>query len=124
MNYISTDKAPQAIGPYSQAVSYNDLIFTSGQIALKSDGSMCENDIKVQTKQVLQNLKAVLIEGGSDVQKVLKTTIFLKSMSDFAVVNEIYGEFFGSHKPARSTVEVASLPKNALVEIEVVALKK
>ncbi len=123
MKYIATNKAPQAIGPYSQGLSFGELIFTSGQIALKPDGSMCEDDIEVQTRQVLQNLSEVLQEGESSLDRVLKTTIFLSDMGDFARVNDIYAEFFGSHKPARSTVAVKSLPKNALVEIEAVAVK-
>jgi 2-iminobutanoate/2-iminopropanoate deaminase len=100
------------------------MVFTSGQIALTPGGVMLENDIRVQTKQVLANLKEVLQEAGSSLESVVKTTIFLESMDDFAVVNEIYAEAFGSHKPARSTVAVKTLPRNALVEIDAVALVK
>ena len=122
MKFVQTYKAPSAIGPYSQAVIANGMVFTSGQIALTPEGVMLENDVTVQTKQVLKNLKAVLEEAGASMQSVIKTTIFLDSMDDFATVNEIYAEAFGSHKPARSTVAVKTLPKNALVEIDAVAL--
>ena len=98
------------------------MVFTSGQIALTPEGVMLENDIVIQTNQVLKNLKAVLEEAGSSMDSVIKTTIFLASMDDFTAVNEIYAEAFGSHKPARSTVAVKTLPKNALVEIDAVAL--
>jgi 2-iminobutanoate/2-iminopropanoate deaminase len=124
MKFVQTNKAPSAIGPYSQAVVANGMVFTSGQIALTPEGVMLENDVSVQTKQVLKNLSAVLEEAGSSLGNVIKTTIFLDSMDDFAVVNEIYAEAFGSHKPARSTVAVKTLPKNALVEIDAVALVK
>jgi 2-iminobutanoate/2-iminopropanoate deaminase len=124
MKFVQTNKAPSAIGPYSQAVVANGMVFTSGQIALTPEGVMLENDVVVQTKQVLKNLSAVLEEAGSSLDAVIKTTIFLDSMDDFAVVNEIYAEAFGAHKPARSTVAVKTLPKNALVEIDAVALVK
>ncbi len=124
MTYVQTNKAPSAIGPYSQAVVANGMVFTSGQIALTPEGVMLENDVVVQTKQVLKNLQAVLEEAGSSMGEVIKTTIFLDSMDDFVVVNEIYAEAFGDHKPARSTVAVKTLPKNALVEIDAVALVK
>ncbi|MBV5278370.1 MAG: RidA family protein [Campylobacteraceae bacterium] len=123
MNYISTCKAPSAIGPYSQAIGIGEFIFTSGQIALKPNGEFLEGDIVAQTTQVLQNLSAVLEESGSSLQKVLKTTIFLANMEDFAKVNEVYGAYFGAHKPARSTVGVGSLPRKALVEIEAIATR-
>jgi 2-iminobutanoate/2-iminopropanoate deaminase len=122
VKYVQTDKAPQAIGPYSQAVKVNGMVYTSGQIALTPEGQMCENDVVVQTKQVLKNLTAVLEAAGSGLDKVIKTTIFLDSMDDFVTVNEIYAEAFGDHKPARSTVAVKTLPKNALVEIDAIAL--
>ncbi|MDQ1267923.1 MAG: 2-iminobutanoate/2-iminopropanoate deaminase [Campylobacterota bacterium] len=124
MKFVQTNKAPSAIGPYSQAVVANGMVFTSGQIALTPEGVMLESDIALQTKQVLQNLQAVLEEAGSSMGGVIKTTIFLASMDDFAAVNEIYAEAFGSHKPARSTVAVKTLPKNALVEIDAIALVK
>jgi 2-iminobutanoate/2-iminopropanoate deaminase len=121
MNIISTLHAPQAIGPYSQAVEVNGMIYTSGQIGLMPDGQMAGNGIISQTNQVIKNLKAVLEAGGSSMNNVIKTTIFLADMDDFVTVNEIYAEYFGDHKPARSTVAVKSLPKNALVEIECIA---
>jgi 2-iminobutanoate/2-iminopropanoate deaminase len=124
MKFVQTNKAPAAIGPYSQAIVANGMVFTSGQIALTPEGVMLKNDVVVQTKQVLKNLTAVLEEAGSSLDAVIKTTIFLDSMDDFAVVNEIYAEAFGTHKPARSTVAVKTLPKNALVEIDAVALVK
>lgn len=124
MKFIQTDKAPSAIGPYSQAVVVEGMVYTSGQIALLPDG--CEDVLKdgiaPQAKQVMANLKAVLEEAGSSMDKVVKTTIFLASMDDFILVNGIYEEAFGSHKPVRSTVAVKTLPKNALVEIDAVAL--
>ena len=124
MKYVHTDEAPAAIGPYSQAVVANGMVYTSGQIALTTDGIMLENDVVIQTKQVLKNLEAVLLEAGSSMSEVVKTTIFLDSMDDFAVVNDIYAEAFGNHKPARATVAVKTLPKNALVEIDAIALVK
>jgi len=124
MKFVQTNKAPSAIGPYSQAVVVNGMVFTSGQIALTPEGVMLEDDVVVQTKQVLTNLKAVLEEAGSSMNDVVKTTIFIASMDDFVAVNEVYEEAFGSHKPARSTVAVKTLPKNALVEIDAVALVK
>ena len=124
MKLIKTNKAPSAIGPYSQAVVANGMVFTSGQIALKADGddAILSQDVIAQSKQVLQNLDEVLKEFESSMSKVIKTTIFLASMDDFAVVNGIYEEAFGTHKPARATVAVKTLPKNALVEIDAVAL--
>lgn len=123
MKIIATCKAPQAIGPYSQAIGIENMIFTSGQIALLADGSFLEGDVSAQTHQVLKNLQAVLEEGGSSFSKVLKTTIFLANMEDFQAVNAVYGEYFSTHKPARSTVAVKCLPKNALIEIEAIAIK-
>jgi len=124
MKFVQTKNAPSAIGPYSQAVVLNGMVYTSGQIALTPDGQMLEDDVILQTKQVLKNLEAVLVEAGSSLQNVVKTTIFIADMDDFATINEIYAEAFGSHKPARSTVAVKTLPKNALVEIDAVALIK
>lgn len=126
MEFVQTSKAPSAIGPYSQAVVSNGMVYTSGQIALKADGSdeFLSEGVEVQAVQVLKNLEAVLQEAGSDLNQVIKTTIFLADMGDFANVNEIYEEAFGDHKPARSTVAVKTLPKNALVEIDAVALVK
>ncbi|MDD5406741.1 MAG: RidA family protein [Sulfurovaceae bacterium] len=122
MNIISTQNAPQAIGPYSQAIEVNGMIYTSGQIGLMPNGEMAGNGIISQTNQVLKNLKAVLETGGSSLDNVVKTTIFLADMDDFVAVNEIYAEYFGTHKPARSTVAAKTLPKNALVEIECIAV--
>jgi len=126
MKFVQTDKAPSAIGPYSQATVVNSMVYTSGQIALKPDGSdeLLSESVEVQAVQVLRNLEAVLEAAESSMGSVIKTTIFLANMDDFAAVNEIYEEAFGSHKPARSTVAVKTLPKNALVEIDAVALIK
>lgn len=124
MKMIHTDLAPAAIGPYSQGVLVNNLFFSSGQIPLRADGTLVIGDIKEQTRQVFQNLNAVLTAAGASFDTVVKATVFIKNMDDFAAVNEVYGEYFSTHKPARSTVEVARLPKDALVEIEVTALVK
>ncbi|MCI5968435.1 RidA family protein [Helicobacter sp.] len=121
MEIIATQNAPQAIGPYSQAVRANGMLYTSGQIGLTPQGELL-GDISVQTRQVLNNLKEVLRAGNSSMDRVIKTTIFLSDMEDFGIVNTIYAEFFGEHKPARSTVAVKTLPKNALIEIECIAL--
>ncbi|NIO10592.1 MAG: reactive intermediate/imine deaminase [Deltaproteobacteria bacterium] len=120
---VNTDAAPKAIGPYVQAIKTNGFLYTSGQIALDpKTGELIQGDIIVQTRQALTNLKAVLEAGGSSLDRVIKATIFLKSMGDFATVNKIYEEFLGDSKPARSTVAVADLPKGALVEIDFIAL--
>ncbi len=118
---ISTDKAPAAIGPYSQAIQLGSLLFTSGQIPLDASGQLVEGGIEEQTHQVFANLKAVLEAAGATLQDVIKATVFMKDMNQFAIVNEIYASQFGDHKPARSTVEVARLPKDVFVEIEVIA---
>lgn len=122
MQKVQTSNAPAAIGPYSQAMIANGMVFTSGQIALTPAGEMIDGDVKAQCVQVLANLKAVLEAAGSSLNKVVKTTIFLDNMDDFAAVNELYAAAFGDHKPARSTVAVKTLPKNALVEIDAIAL--
>ena len=122
MQVVSTPNAPQAIGPYSQAIKTGGMIYTSGQVALRADGNFNDGDITAQTTQVFENLTAVLKEAGSGLDKVLKTTVFLSDMDNFAPMNEVYAKFFGEHKPARSTVAVKTLPKNALVEIECIAL--
>ena len=119
---ISTGNAPQAIGPYSQAVSANGFIYVSGQIPFTPDGKLVADDIKSQTAQSLKNLSAILKEAGSSLEKVIKVNIFLKDMNDFAVINDVYAEYFTSNYPARAAVEVARLPKDVLVEIECVAL--
>ena len=121
MRNINTKNAPQAIGPYSQAIAVDGLVYTSGQIAITPEGVMLQGSVEEQTHQVLKNLSAVLGEAGSSLQDVIKTTIFLSDMSDFDRVNEVYTIYFKEHKPARSTVAVKSLPKNALVEIECIA---
>ena len=122
---ISTTQAPRAIGPYSQAVRVGDLLFTSGQVALDpATGALVAGGIREQTKRVLDNLAAVLEEADLDMANVVKTTVYLKNMADFAAMNEIYAQYFapeGVVPPARSTVEVARLPKDALVEIDVIA---
>lgn len=126
MKLVHTDKAPSAIGPYSQAVIANGMVYTSGQIALTPEGSdeLLGEGVIVQAVRVMKNLEAVLVEAGSSLDDVIKTTIFLADMGDFSVVNEVYEEAFGSHKPARATVAVKTLPKNALVEIDAIALLK
>lgn len=122
MNYVQTNKAPAAIGPYSQAVVHAGLVYTSGQIALTPEGVMLGDDLELQTHQVLKNLSEVLQEAGSSLGAVIKTTIFLADMDSFVAVNEIYESYFGDHKPARATVAVKTLPKNALVEIDAIAV--
>ena len=122
MKFISTKEAPEAIGPYSQAVEVNGLIYTSGQIALNEKGEMVADDIENQTHQVMKNLFYVLEAAGAHFNDVIKTTIFLADMNDFEVVNKVYAHYFGTHKPVRSTVAVKTLPKNALVEIDCIAL--
>ena len=121
MNYVATDKAAAAIGPYSQGVVSGGILYSSGQIPLTASGELVEGTIADQTHQVFSNLKAVLGEAGSSLGDVIKTTVFIKDMNDFAELNEIYAAYFGDHKPARSTVEVARLPKDVKVEIEVIA---
>jgi|SRR5208337_543866 len=122
---IFTDKAPKAIGPYSQAIRTESMVFTAGQAGLDpATGELVEGGIEAQTRQVLTNLKHVLEASDSDLNYVVKTTVFLKDMNDFAKMNTIYGEFFSQNPPARSTIAAAALPKNALVEIEVIALLK
>jgi 2-iminobutanoate/2-iminopropanoate deaminase len=124
---VSTENAPAAIGPYSQAIEIGEMIYTSGQVALDpKTGQIVDGGIREQTVRVLENLKAVLAAVRSDLQKVVKTTVYLKNMGDFAAMNEVYATYLakdGWVAPARSTVEVARLPKDALVEIEVIALR-
>lgn len=120
---IATDQAPKAIGPYSQAIRAAGLIFTSGQVALDpATQQVVAGDVAAQTDRVLKNLSAVLQASGSNIEKVLRCTVFLKNMGDFAAMNEVYGRYFTQAPPARSTVEVARLPKDVLVEIDVIAL--
>ncbi|MFA5829100.1 MAG: RidA family protein [Candidatus Gracilibacteria bacterium] len=121
MEIVATTNAPAAIGPYSQAIKANGFVFCSGQIPLRADGTLVSGGIVEQTEQVLSNLKAVLEAAGSGLGKVVKTTVFLANMADFAAMNEVYGRFFGENKPARATVQVARLPKDVLVEIDCIA---
>ena len=122
-NIINTKNAPAAIGPYSQAVKVGNLIYTSGQLAINSvTGEFLNDDIKKATAQSLDNVKAILEEAGSSLDKVIKTVVFLKNMNDFAPMNEIYSQYFTENPPARSCIEVGKLPKDAIVEIEVIAI--
>lgn len=118
---VVTTAAPAAIGPYSQATVSGQVVYTSGQIPLLPDGSLLEGDVEAQARQVLENLKAVLTAAGSGLERVLKTTVFLKDMDDFAAMNAVYTEYFSEPYPARSTVQVGRLPKDVRVEIEAVA---
>ncbi|MFR5859343.1 MAG: RidA family protein [Clostridia bacterium] len=119
---VATDKAPAAIGPYAQANIIGDLVITSGQIPIDpATGNLVEGDIEAQTKQVFENLKAVLEAAGSGLDKIVKTTCFMDNMNDFAKMNEVYASFFSGDYPSRSAVEVAKLPKGALIEIEAIA---
>jgi len=120
---LSTSAAPGAIGPYSQGVVIGDVIYTSGQLGLVPETGQFAEGVEAQTAQALHNVKAILEAAGSGLDKVVKTTVFLKDMNDFVKVNEVYGSFFTEPYPARSAVEVARLPKDGLVEIEVIALK-
>jgi 2-iminobutanoate/2-iminopropanoate deaminase len=124
MQIINTASAPAAIGPYSQGIDLGNLVFFSGQIALTANGDFLDKTVEIQTEQVLKNISQLLIAGKLKKENIAKTTIFLANMNDFEVVNKIYANFFGEHKPARSTVEVAKLPKNAKVEIEVIAARR
>lgn len=121
MEVIKTSLAPAAIGPYSQAIKIDGMVFCSGQIGLKVDGSIVGNEISVQTAQVLKNLTGILEKAGSSIGKVVKTTVYFKSMADFGEMNRVYEDFFKDIKPARSTVEVSNLPRNALIEIDCIA---
>lgn len=123
MDYIATDGAPKAIGPYSQAVKANGLVYTSGQISLDpATGNLVEGDFAAQAHRVFRNLDAVLREAGSGFSKVLKATVYVTDLANFQTLNAIYAEYFGDHKPARTTVEVKGLPKGAALEIDLVAL--
>ncbi len=122
MKVIRTSRAPEAIGPYSQGIITGNLLFTSGQIPLTPEGELIDGSIEEQTKQVLENIRAVLQEAGSDLHQVVKTTVYLADMNDFPQMNEVYATYFSEHQPARSCVEVARLPKDVRVEMEVVAL--
>ena len=120
---VQTDNAPKAIGPYEQAIKANGFVYTAGQIPIDpKTGNSVEGGIAAQTRQVLENLKAVLEAGGTSFDRVVKATVFLKNMADFAAMNDIYAQYLGSAKPARSTVAVTELPRGALVEIDLVAV--
>ena len=124
-NVIKTDKAPQAIGPYSQAIEVNGMVYTSGVVPIDpATGEVVEGDIEVQATRVFDSMKALLEAAGSSCEDVVKTTVFIKDMNDFAALNEIYATYFTGSFPARSCVEVARLPKDVLIEMEAIALKK
>ncbi len=122
MTRIQTDKAPAAIGPYSQAVKVGNMIYTSGQIPMTADGELVSGDIHDQVRQILNNLEKVLEAAGSSLQQIIKTTIYLTDMDDFIAVNTVYGEYFSGAYPARTTVAVKTLPKNVDVEIDAIAI--
>ncbi|KMJ56636.1 endoribonuclease L-PSP [Bacillus sp. LL01] len=124
MKIVHTNNAPDAIGPYSQGIIVNNMFYSSGQIPLTAEGDLINGTVEEQTHQVFKNLQAVLAEADASLETVVKATVFIKDMNDFPRINEVYGEYFNTHKPARSCVEVARLPKDVLVEIEVVALVK
>ena len=124
LGVVATDAAPKAIGPYSQAIMTDGLVFTAGQVALDpTSGELVGTTTAQQTEQVLKNLQAVLAAAGTSLGNVVKTTVYLADMADFALMNEVYAKHFGTHKPARSTVQAAGLPKAARVEIDVIAVK-
>lgn len=120
---IHTNNAPGAIGPYSQGIIVGDFVYTSGQIPINPATGVMETDIKLATKQSMENIKAILEEAGTSLENVVKTSIFLKDLNDFAAVNEVYGTYFTENPPARSCVQVAKLPKDAVIEIEAIATK-
>lgn len=122
MKFIESDNLPLAIGPYSPAVKVNGFIYTSGQVPVTLDGTMVERDIKVQTRQVLTNLRTLLEDAGSGMESVVKISIYLENIDDFGIVNVLFAEAFGEHKPARSTISVNGLPKNAMVMVDAIAL--
>jgi 2-iminobutanoate/2-iminopropanoate deaminase len=124
MDFVSTRKAPEAIGPYSQAIVAGDLVFTAGQIALDPTSmEMVVDDVAAQTERVLQNLGAVLAQAGCGFSDVVKTTVYLTDMADFSVMNEVYARHFGDHRPARAAIQAAALPKGGLVEIDAIAVR-
>ena len=124
MKIINSDKVPEALGPYSHATVISGFVFTSGQIPLTLDGTIVSDDVQEQTKQVLENLTVVLKEAGSDLNSVVKATIYISDMNDFQQINQIYGNYFVEHQPARSCVEVSRLPKDVKVEIELIGKVK
>ncbi len=125
MQFVATDKAPEAIGPYSQGVEAGDFVFTAGQIALDpTTMQLVGTDVTTQTDRVLENLRGVLEAAGCELAQVVKTTVYLADMADFAAMNEVYARHFGDHRPARAAVQVAALPKGARVEIDAVAIRR
>ncbi|MEK4027399.1 MULTISPECIES: 2-iminobutanoate/2-iminopropanoate deaminase [Bacillaceae] len=124
MKVVATNQAPAAIGPYSQGIIVNNMFYSSGQIPLTPAGELVNGDVTEQTHQVFKNLQAVLAEAGASLDTVVKATVFIADMEEFGAVNDVYSQYFGEHKPARSCVEVARLPKDVKVEIEVIALVK
>ena len=122
MKFIASDNLPLAIGPYSPAIEVNGMIYTSGQVPISLDGTMLERDIKVQTRQVLSNLRTLLEDANSGLEKVIKVSIYLENIEHFRVVNTIFAEAFGNHKPARSTISVKGLPKNSMIMVDAIAL--
>ncbi len=122
MKFISSDNLPQAIGPYSPAIKVNGMIYTSAQVPVTLDGTILERDIKIQTRQVLSNLRTLLEDSNSGMEKVVKVSVFLENIEDFGVVNVLFAEAFGDHKPVRTTVSVKGLPKNSLIMVDAIAL--
>ena len=123
MDYVSSKDAPKAIGPYSQAIKANGLLFTSGQVALDpASGEIVAGDFAAQVRRVFDNLRAVLQAGGSDFKRVVKATVYLTDLGNFQTMNSIYAEYFGDHKPARTTIEVSKLPKGSQIEVDLVAV--
>ena len=122
MKFIASDNLPEAIGPYSPAIKVNGIIYTSAQVPVTLDGTMVERDIKIQTRQVLSNLRTLLEDAESGMDKVVKVSIYLANIEDFGVVNVLFAEAFAEHKPARSTISAKGLPKNALIMIDAIAL--
>lgn len=124
LNLIATDKAPGAVGPYSQGVKAGSFIYTSGQLAIVPEtGELIKGDIQKETRQCLDNVKAILAEGGASIEDIVKVTVFVTDIKNFSLINEVYAEYFTNHKPARSLVEVSNLPKGGDIEIEAIAVK-
>ena len=122
MKFIESDNLPQAIGPYSPAVKVNGMIYTSAQVPVTLDGTMVERDIKIQTRQVLSNLRTLLEDAESGMENVVKVSVYLENIDDFGIVNVLFAEAFGDHKPARSTISAKGLPKDALIMIDAIAM--
>ena len=122
MKFIASDNLPQAIGPYSPAIKVNGIIYTSAQVPVTLDGTMVERDIKIQTRQVLSNLRTLLEDAESGMDKVVKVSVYLENIEDFGVVNVLFAEAFGEHKPARSTISAKGLPKNAMIMVDAISL--